>query len=56
MAVEDYGEQRVTEADVTSWVERVRGGKRATRGYKPKPDPRTPDRMRPLTGASSEAT
>lgn len=53
-SVEDFGSRPATEDEVEDWVDMVRAGRVASRGYRPKDKP---DRMRPIYGsgrASSE--
>lgn len=53
--VGDFGERAATEAEIEAWDELVRAGKRASHGFRNRPD--QTDNMRPVYGsgrASSE--
>lgn len=56
--VEDFGERAATEDEVDAWLDMVRAGRVASRGYRARSNGSLePDRMRPIYGsgrASSE--
>lgn len=53
-SADDFGERAATEDEAEAWVEMIRTGRRATTGYRFKPN--TFDRMRPVYGSNKASS